>query len=68
MKYSRITNAEDYKCQPVFWQTHCYLPLYSCHEDCPQMSEEKFIRSSLAKKQSRKTNAVKRTVCDYGNN
>lgn len=23
MKYSRIINAEDNKCQPVFWQTQC---------------------------------------------
>jgi hypothetical protein len=23
MKYSRITNDEDNKCQPVFWQTPC---------------------------------------------
>ncbi len=23
MKYSRITADEDYKCQPVFWQTPC---------------------------------------------
>src|SRR6266513_1562921 len=24
VKYNRMTNAEDNKCQPVFWQTPCY--------------------------------------------
>lgn len=25
MKYSRLTDDKDYKCQPVFWQTPYYL-------------------------------------------
>ncbi len=35
---------------------------------CPLMSAQKFVSGSLAKKQSRKTKGVKRTVCNYGNN